>query len=73
MANKRPAAHTRAQKEGRLRDGNVCQICGSSDHVEGHHILDYQFNGAANIENIITLCSKHHDDVHKGLIDILKF
>ena len=73
MANKRPAAHTKAQKLGRLRDGNVCQICGSSNHVEGHHILDFRFNGAANIENIISLCNKHHNDVHRGLIDILKF
>lgn len=39
MAKNRSAAHTRAQKAGRERDRNICQICGSSDHVEGHHIM----------------------------------
>lgn len=72
MAKDRPAAHTRAQKAGRERDENICQICGSKDHVEGHHIIDYQFNGAALEDNIIALCRKHHNDVHRGKIDILK-
>ena len=72
MAQKRSMAHTRAQRAGRERDCNVCQICGSKDHVEGHHIIDYQFNGAASADNIISLCHKHHNDVHRGLINILK-
>ena len=72
MAKNRSAVHTRAQRAGRKRDRNICQICGSSDHVEGHHIIDHQFNGAALADNIIALCHKHHNDVHKGKIDILK-
>ena len=72
MIKKRTAAHIEAQRAGRERDGNVCQICGSSDHVEGHHIIDYQFGGAAVTDNIIALCHKHHNDVHNGRIDILK-
>lgn len=72
MAKNRSSAHTRAQKEGRERDRNTCQICGSNDHVEGHHIIDHQFSGAANIDNIISLCHKHHNDVHNGRIDIMK-
>jgi 5-methylcytosine-specific restriction endonuclease McrA len=73
MANKRPSEHTKAQKAGRERDRNVCQVCGSSDKVEGHHIVDYQYSGAADVDNIISLCHKHHRDVHNGLIDIIKF
>ena len=73
MSKNRPSAHKRAQREGRERDGNTCQICGSKDHVEGHHIFDYQFNGAALVDNIITLCGKHHHDVHAGSIDIIMF
>ena len=73
MSKKRSSAHTRAQKAGRERDGNICQICGSSDHAEGHHILDYAFSGSADKDNIITLCHDHHQKVHKGLIDIFKF
>ncbi len=72
MAKNRPVVHTRVQRAGRKRDGNTCQICGSSDCVEGHHIIDHQFSGAAQIDNIITLCHKHHNDVHNGMIDILK-
>ncbi|SCP99145.1 HNH endonuclease [Anaerobium acetethylicum] len=72
MSNKRSSAHTKVQQIGRERDGNQCQVCGSKDHVEGHHILDHQFGGAASIDNIIALCHKHHNDVHNGRIDILK-
>ncbi len=70
---KRSYEHTRAQKAGKLRDGNVCQICGSTEHVEGHHIFDFFFGGAANEDNIISLCHKHHKDVHDGKISINKF
>lgn len=59
-------------KAGRERDGSRCQICGSKNHVEGHHIIDYRFGGAADEDNIIALCHKHHNDVHKGNIDIFR-
>ncbi|MEZ3506955.1 MAG: HNH endonuclease [Lachnospiraceae bacterium] len=72
MARNRSSAHTKAQRAGRERDGNRCQICGSKNHVEGHHIVDHQFGGAASADNIIALCHKHHNDVHKGNIDIFK-
>ncbi len=72
MAKNRSSAHTKAQRAGRERDGNRCQICGSKNHVEGHHIVDHQFGGAASVDNIIALCHKHHSDVHKGNIDIFK-
>lgn len=73
MLRNRPSAHTKAQRDGRKRDGNRCQICGSKKHIEGHHIIDYQFGGAANKDNIIALCHRHHTDVHNGKIDIIKF
>ena len=73
MGRNRSSAHRKAQKAGRERDYNCCQVCGSSDHVEGHHIIDHQYGGAASIENIVTLCRKHHKDVHSGWLDILKF
>lgn len=72
MAKNRSSSHTKAQRAGRERDGNRCQICGSKNHVEGHHIVDHQFGGAASVDNIIALCHKHHNDVHKGNIDIFK-
>ncbi|WP_456110427.1 hypothetical protein [Roseburia hominis] len=34
--------------------------------------MDHQFGGAVNVDNIIALCHKHHNDVHNGRIDIMK-
>lgn len=70
---KRSSQHRKAQREGKKRDNYTCQICGSKEHVEGHHIFDFIFGGAANKDNIITLCHKHHKDVHDGKIMINKF
>lgn len=70
---KRSSAHTRAQKNGKIRDGHTCQACGSKNNVEGHHIIDYQFSGAAAADNIISLCHDCHKSVHNGNLNIFKF
>ena len=70
---KRGSEHGKAQRAGRQRDFETCQVCGSKERAEGHHIMDYQFGGAASIDNIVTLCQKCHKEVHNGKIDILKF
>ena len=70
---KRSAEHRAAQKAGRERDFNICQVCGSHDKAEGHHIVDHQFFGAASRDNIVTLCHDCHGKAHRGLLDILKF
>lgn len=71
--SKRSAEHNRAQRQGKERDLFTCQICGSRINVEGHHIIDYQFGGAANTDNIVALCKACHLKVHQGKIDIIKF
>ena len=53
---KRSSAHIKAQREGRSRDLETCQACGSKEKVQGHHILDHQFSGAALADNIVSLC-----------------
>lgn len=70
---KRGPEHTKAQRAGKERDLYTCQICGNTDHTEGHHLLDFSFGGAANEDNIMTLCHDCHSNVHKGLIDLFKF
>ncbi len=70
---RRSSEHVNAQRKGRKRDRNVCQICGSPFHTEGHHLIDHQYGGAANKENIITLCHDCHQKAHKGLLDLLFF
>lgn len=73
MGRKREYSHVKAQRKGKERDLHTCQICGSTEHTEGHHLFDYSFGGAPDEDNIITLCEGCHDDVHKGLIDLFKF
>lgn len=72
MGRNRSSAHVRAQRAGRERDGNRCQVCGSTEHVEGHHIIDHQFGGTASADNIIALCRKHHQEVHKGNLNVFR-
>ena len=69
----RSAEHINAQKAGKIRDQYTCQICGSTVNTEGHHIFDYAYGGAANEDNIITLCHECHQAVHKGKISLYKF
>lgn len=71
--SQRNYAHTRAQKDGKVRDFYICQICGSIIQPEGHHIINYQYGGAANADNIMTLCQRCHKHVHNGTIDLIKF
>ena len=70
---KRSSAHNTAQKNGKIRDYYTCQACGSKEQVEGHHIIDHQFLGAADVDNIISLCHKCHRKAHDGRINLLKF
>ncbi len=70
---KRSKEHTAVQRAGRARDYETCQACGSKEKVEGHHIFDHQYSGAASLDNIITLCHKCHVNVHNGKMNIFKF
>lgn len=56
----RDARHVRVQRQGKERDRYICQVCGSRERLEGHHIVDYHFGGAADKNNIITLCHECH-------------
>ena len=73
MSKPRPAVHLAVQKAGKIRDHNTCQICGSHDHPEGHHIMDFAFGGAASVDNIVTVCHSCHEKIHRGTINIIKF
>ena len=70
---KRSKEDQKAQREGKIRDNYVCQVCGRRDHIEGHHIIDVAFGGAADPDNIVALCHNHHRAVHDGKIDLFMF
>lgn len=70
---KRGSEHIKAQCQGKKRDLNICQVCGSRLRAQGHHFIDFHFGGAANVDNIITLCQHCHSQVHRGKIVLFKF
>jgi len=63
------------QKEIYERDENTCRICGwITDRwtiedpriLELHHLTHHQDKGPNTPENLIVVCSKCHDEIHKG-------
>jgi 5-methylcytosine-specific restriction endonuclease McrA len=70
---KRSNDHLKAQKDGKARDLHTCQVCGGTDKVQGHHIIDVRYGGSPNSDNIVTLCNEHHKKVHSGKISVFKF
>lgn len=50
-----------------LRDKNKCKICGETENLDAHHIIDRHLmpNDGYTIYNGITLCSKHHMNAEK--------
>jgi 5-methylcytosine-specific restriction endonuclease McrA len=70
---RRSSEHIKAQKDGKVRDLFTCQLCGSNNKPQGHHIIDVQYGGSSLADNIITLCAEHHQKAHSGKISIFKF
>ena len=70
---------------GRLLN-NVCEICGSSDNVQGHHIRKLadlrKYEGkerpewvkqmAAKRRKTLFVCKRHHEEIHQGKYDEAK-
>lgn len=69
MGEKRDSSHNRAQSQGKKRD-KCCQVCGCTENLRGHHIIDFQYGGSSDVYNIITLCHNCHQKVHNGEIDL---
>jgi len=68
-----------AQKEVYERAGNACQLCGWSRErwtredpriLELHHLLHHVTGGANTPDNLVVLCSKCHDGVHAGRLEL---
>ena len=43
---------------------NFCALCGSTDNLEHHHVLPKSLGGSDNEDNLLTLCSTHHVQLH---------
>lgn len=70
------AAWQKKRQEILQRDHYLCRICLEDEHrlnhedLQIHHItpLDRDFNQRLDANNLISLCSKHHDEAEHGII-----
>ena len=54
-----------------MRDGYQCQHCDKKNtRLEAHHIIYTSQGGKDTLDNLITLCAKCHDKIHKGKITL---
>jgi len=59
-----------------MRDGFACRVCGWTrdqlrpddprKFLELHHITAHAEKGENSVENLLTLCNVHHDQIHAG-------
>jgi 5-methylcytosine-specific restriction endonuclease McrA len=61
-----PQAYQKLCRQVLRRDGWRCQQCGSLRNLQVHHIQQRSQAGEDSGENLITLCSDCHDQVHSG-------
>lgn len=63
-----------------IRDNFACRVCGWTrdqlrpddprKFLELHHLTAHADKGDNSVENLITLCNVHHDQVHAGRLDL---
>lgn len=53
----------------RTKSNNKCEICGSSNQINAHHIFYKSLYPKLmfNLNNGITLCKKHHQEIHSWI------
>jgi 5-methylcytosine-specific restriction endonuclease McrA len=61
-----PQDYRRLCAEVLERDGWRCQHCGALEHLEVHHIQFRSRLGGDNRENLITLCTNCHAEIHRS-------
>lgn len=50
----------------RLRDGGTCRFPGCTNRrVDGHHVVPWARGGATALDNLCSLCRRHHTFVHE--------
>ena len=45
----------------------TCEICGDTENIDAHHIIPQDQGGPNTQKNLICLCRKCHQQVHKGV------
>ena len=70
MTQKRSYQHRKAQRQVKKLEGNECQVCGTTEKPEGHHLIPYSEDGSASTHNMITMCQSCHRKYHQGELNI---
>jgi 5-methylcytosine-specific restriction endonuclease McrA len=60
-----PVSYERLRQQVLRRDGWRCQSCGTMLNLEVHHKEFRSHSGHDSEENLITLCTRCHTDVHR--------
>ncbi len=57
-----------------FRDGWQCQYCGTEnlDVLAVHHVVFRSQGGVHQIDNLVTLCNRHHAAIHKRRLHITR-
>jgi hypothetical protein len=53
-------AWQKTRRAVRLRDGNRCATCGTTQRLSVHHITPHRLGGTDATDNLVTLCSRCH-------------
>ena len=59
-----PDSYRKLRTDVLQRDGWKCQLCGSSDRLQVHHIRPRSRLGGDIDENLVTLCADCHGNIH---------
>lgn len=64
-----PSKHREIDEWARLlviiRDGHRCKVadCNATRRLEAHHIWPVAKGGKDDVDNLVLLCKKHHDEI----------
>lgn len=52
------------------RDQHQCQVCGTTNNIEVHHVTFRSQGGAHALTNLVVLCWEHHMAVHARRLNV---
>jgi 5-methylcytosine-specific restriction endonuclease McrA len=60
-----PASYRDLHRQVLERDGWRCQVCGSMQRLQVHHLKLRSQSGGDEEQNLITLCEECHTRIHR--------